>query len=499
MTGTTGMTLGSLVDAAGIRATIEGDPATPIGDIAYDSRAVTPGALFLCVPGARTDGHAHAAEAARAGAAALVVEHQTGVPLPSIVVSDVRESMGELAATFFGRPADDLLVVGVTGTNGKTTTAFLLAAILEAEGMAPGLIGTIETRVGSRRLAGARTTPESIDLHRLFRDMRDAGCKAVAMEVTSHALVLGRVNGIRFQAAGFTNLTQDHLDFHSDMEDYFAAKRSLFLEGRTDKAAVNGDDPYGRRLIDEITIPVMAFGATADADVVAHDISFAPSTSTFGVTTPKGEIRVETGLIGGFNVSNCLAATAIALQAGVSLTAIESGLRDVGSVPGRFEVIDEGQPFTVVVDYAHTPDSLDNVLRAARSVSRNGRVICVFGCGGDRDRSKRPLMGAVVAKLADVCVVTSDNPRSEDPESIIGEILEGVRAERADGPDAVRVDRREAIAEAIRAAAAGDVVVIAGKGHETGQEFAHETIPFDDRVVAHETLAALGFEKEVER
>ncbi|MFN2595013.1 MAG: UDP-N-acetylmuramoyl-L-alanyl-D-glutamate--2,6-diaminopimelate ligase, partial [Actinomycetota bacterium] len=404
-------------------------------------------------------------------------------------------AMGDVAAAFFGYPAEHLLITGVTGTNGKTTTAFLLAGILEQDGMAPGLIGTIETRVGGERMPGARTTPESVDLQRLFRAMVDSGSKAVAMEVTSHALVLGRVNGIRFHAAGFTNLTQDHLDFHTDMEDYFAAKRALFVDGRTEKAAINVDDPYGRRLLGEVGVPALSFGSTADADVHAHDVVFAPSSSSFGITTPKGEISVETPLIGAFNVSNCLAAAAIALQAGISLAAIERGLCAVTSVPGRFEVVDEGQPFTVVVDYAHTPDSLDNVLRAARGVTREGRVICVFGCGGDRDRSKRPLMGAVVARLADVCIVTSDNPRSEDPGVIVGEILEGVEGERATGADAVDVDRRAAIGVALTMAQAGDVVVIAGKGHETGQEFADVTVPFDDREVAHSSLRAIGFAK----
>ncbi|MDQ3877553.1 MAG: UDP-N-acetylmuramoyl-L-alanyl-D-glutamate--2,6-diaminopimelate ligase [Actinomycetota bacterium] len=488
-------TLAGLVASAGIDAHIQGSPTTQVADIAYDSRSVDPGALFLCVPGARTDGHVHASDAARSGAAALVVERSVDVDLPSIVVPDVRAAMGDLAAAFFDHPAERLLIAGVTGTNGKTTTAYLLAAIMQEEGLAPGLIGTIETRVGGRARPGARTTPESVDLQRLFAEMIAAGAKAVAMEVTSHALVLGRVNGIRFQAAGFTNLTQDHLDFHADMEDYFAAKRSLFVAGRTEKAAVNADDPYGRRLLGEVGIPAVSFG-TGDAEVRARDISFLPSQSAFSIVTPKGDIAVRTSLIGGFNVSNCLAATAIALQCGITLTAIERGLASVVSVPGRFEAIDEGQPFSVVVDYAHTPDSLDNVLQAARGAVREGRVICVFGCGGDRDRAKRPLMGAVVARTADICVVTSDNPRSEDPEVIIGEILEGVRAERAEGPDYHDVDRRVAIEVALGWARPGDVVVIAGKGHETGQQFADVTVPFDDRVVAHEVLASLGFGKD---
>jgi UDP-N-acetylmuramoyl-L-alanyl-D-glutamate--2,6-diaminopimelate ligase len=275
------------------------------------------------------------------------------------------------------------------------------------------------------------------------------------------------------------------------MEDYFGAKRSLFIPELAEKGAINADDPYGARLADETSVPSLRFGSAAGAEVRAEDVVFSPSSSTFRIVTPKGDVSVTTRLVGDFNVSNCLAATATALQAGIGLGPIEKGISSLAAVPGRFEVIDAGQPFTVLVDYAHTPDSLDNVLRAARSLTRRGRLICVFGCGGDRDKGKRPLMGAVVAQLADVVVVTSDNPRSEDPDAIIGEILEGVIAERTDGPDVADADRRRAIEAAIGVARPGDVVVIAGKGHETGQEFADRTIPFDDRAVARDVLEAL--------
>jgi UDP-N-acetylmuramoyl-L-alanyl-D-glutamate--2,6-diaminopimelate ligase len=327
--------------------------------------------------------------------------------------------------------------------------------------------------------------------------MRDAGVDSVAMEVTSHALALGRVDGLRYAAAGFTNLSQDHLDFHADMEDYFEAKRSLFVAERLERGAVNVDDPYGRKLFESVEVPCVGFGHALDAEVRADNVELHADGSAFDLVTSVGTKRLSVSIAGAFNVYNCLAAAAIALQADISLDAIEEGLTSISSVPGRFESISRGQPFSVVVDYAHTPDSLDNVLRAARRLAdaqgSSGRVLCVFGCGGDRDRGKRPLMGAVAAQLADYIVVTSDNPRSEDPVAIIDEILEGVIAHRPQGPDAVLVDRREAITEVLGEARPGDVVVIAGKGHETGQQFATVTHPFDDRIVAAEILDRLGW------
>jgi len=489
-------TLSLLADAAGdLLVDVAGDPSTSVTDVSYDSRRVSEGHLFFCVPGATADGHDFASAAVDAGAVALCVERTVSPGVAQIVVSDVRRAMGRISAAFFGSPADGLAVLGVTGTNGKTTTAFLVESILRADGRSTGLIGTIETRVGDRIKPGVRTTPESLDLQRLFAEMRAEGVDSVAMEVTSHALALHRVEGVRFQAAGFTNLSQDHLDFHRDMDEYFEAKSVLFEEFRSDRGAINVDDPYGRRLFASASVPCVGFGTTEEADVRATGVSFGPTGSRFTITTSKGDVAVETSLIGGFNVSNCLAAAAMALQAGIGLDAIETGLRSLPAVPGRFESIDRGQPFSVVVDYAHTPDSLDNVLRAARGVTREARVICVFGCGGDRDRGKRPLMGSVAAQLADVVVVTSDNPRTEDPHAIIDEILEGVIAHSPDGPDVVTADRAEAISAAMKKAQSGDVVVIAGKGHETGQEFADHTIPFDDRAVARAALAELGWDR----
>lgn len=474
---------------------IDGDDTVVVSSVSYDSRSVGEGDLFFCVPGLKTDGHEHAAEAVTAGARALVVQRPTGTGVPELVVTDVRAAMPLIAAAALGNPADELTLVGITGTNGKTTTAFLVESVLRADGRTPGLIGTIETHLGDEVRPGVRTTPESVDLQLLFAEMRDRGIDAVAMEVTSHALVLNRVDGIRFTAAAFTNLTQDHLDFHPTLEDYFIAKRSLFTPRRAACGSVNSDDPYGERIVEWAEIPIRTFGTTDAAEIRAVDVEMGAAGSVFTLETPDGGCKIETSLVGPFNVSNCLAAAAVSLQAGASIEAVEAGIRDLKAVPGRFEAIDMGQPFTVVVDYAHTPDSLDNVLVAARrlAASRGGRVIAVFGAGGDRDRSKRPLMGIAAARNADHVVVTSDNPRSEDPEAIIGEILHGVGTVRPEGPDAVYVDRKEAIEHAVSVAAERDVVVIAGKGHETGQQFADRTIPFDDRIVAREVLADRGW------
>jgi UDP-N-acetylmuramoyl-L-alanyl-D-glutamate--2,6-diaminopimelate ligase len=470
---------------------LRGERSTKVSGLAYDARVATAGDLFFCVPGARADGHDFAPQAVAAGAAALCVERPLALGVPQIVVDDVRRAMPAVAACYWGYPADELVLLGVTGTNGKTTTVYLLESILAADGRTTGLVGTIETRIAGERFPGVRTTPESVDLQATLRAMRDAGVDAAAMEVTSHGVALGRVEGIRFAVVTFTNLSQDHLDFHLSMEDYFEAKRSLFVPERADKGVVNLDDDYGRRLKAVAGIACLTYGMSDDAHVRARDIESSARGSNFVVVTPKGEIRVTTSLVGDFNVSNCLAATATALQAGIDVDAIERGVGSLTSVPGRFEPVDAGQPFTVVVDYAHTPDSLQSSLATARSLGN--RVICVFGCGGDRDRGKRPLMGAVAAKMADYIVVTSDNPRGEDPDAIIGEILAGMTPVRADGPDAVIVDRTEAIAHALGVARSGDIVVIAGKGHETGQEFADVTVPFDDRDVTGKTLEDLGW------
>jgi UDP-N-acetylmuramoyl-L-alanyl-D-glutamate--2,6-diaminopimelate ligase len=448
-----------------------------VRDLAYDSRRVQDGTLFFCVPGAVADGHDHAAAAVAAGACALIVERELPLPVPQIVVDSCRAAMGPIADVFFGRPSERLLVLGVTGTNGKTTTAYLQHAILAAAGHTAGLLGTIERRIGGVAEPAQRTTSEAIDLQRDLRRMLDAGDTACAMEVSSHALDQQRVAGVRFAAAAFTNLTQDHLDYHADMEAYFAAKALLF-DGRCPTAA-NADDAYGRRLPADLRFGL----ATPGAEVRAEDVRYGAHGTAFRLRTPWGDAEVATRLVGRFNVENALAAVSSAGLAGVPLAAIVTGLEGVAGVPGRLEVVSGDRPFAVIVDYAHTADALENVLRALRPLA-TGRLIVVFGCGGDRDRGKRPTMARVACALADEVIITTDNPRSEDPLAIIAEVAAG-----ADGRHAVEPDRRRAIERAIAAAAPGDVVLIAGKGHEQGQDVAGSITPFDDRVVACEVLA----------
>jgi len=475
------MEIDQLIAALG-PSDVVGRVPVAIADVAYDARAVGPGSLFFCVPGTRADGHEFAAEAVASGAVALVVERPLELEVPQLVVPSVRAAMPVAADEFFGHPTNELQVAGVTGTNGKTTTAFLLYAILAAAGRRPGLLGTIESRVGGERRPAVRTTPEAIDLQRDFREMLDAGDRSAAVEATSHGSALGRLDRVRFSALVFTNLTQDHLDFHGTLEEYFDAKRRLFTETRP-PAAVNVGDEHGRRLAEELRgqKELLTFGLVDGAELRAEDLELGPRGASFRADG----IELETRLRGRFNVENVLGAVAAARLLEIPDDAIARGVRELRGVPGRFEAVDEGQPFAVLVDYAHTPDSLENVLRTARDLAQS-RVICVFGCGGDRDRGKRPLMGRIATELADLAIVTSDNPRSEEPEAIIAEILAGA------GGAEVEPDRREAIARAIGEAAEGDVVVIAGKGHEQGQQFADRTIPFDDREVAREALRRLG-------
>jgi UDP-N-acetylmuramoyl-L-alanyl-D-glutamate--2,6-diaminopimelate ligase len=506
-----------------------------ITGLAYDSREVAPGDLFFCVSGFRSDGHEFAPEAVRAGAAALVVERALGLGVPEVVVSSARAAMAPAAARFYGEPARELRVVGVTGTNGKTTTAYLVRALLEAGGVQCGLLGTVASVIGGDTLTGtggrqaARTTPEAIDLQEDLRAMLDGGDGACAMEVSSHALELGRTDATPFAAAIFTNLTQDHLDFHADMEEYFQAKRRLFVpagDGDPLRAAVeppavsvvNVADPYGRRLASEVA-GALTFAVDAPADYSATDVRCSFDGCHFTLSTPAGAREVALAMPGRFNVANALGALAAVHALGVDLDVLVAALERGVRVPGRFEPVDAGQRFAVLVDYAHTPDSLENVLCAARVLlepgalrfggptGERGRVLCVFGAGGDRDRGKRPLMGAIAARLADVAIVTSDNPRSEDPERIIEEIMDGAVAAGGDveacaGASiegragtvelSALIDRAAAIEAAIAAARPGDVVVIAGKGHEQGQEFERgRKLPFDDVAVARAALEAM--------
>jgi UDP-N-acetylmuramoyl-L-alanyl-D-glutamate--2,6-diaminopimelate ligase len=434
-----------------------------VRDLAYDAGAVTPGAVFFAVPGEHADGHDFAAEAVERGAVALVVERRLDLAVPQVVVRDSRAAMATAADLFFGRPTRELEVVGVTGTSGKTTTSHLLFAILAAAGRRPGLLGTVEARVGGERRGVVRTTPEAIDLQRVFREMLDAGDRSCAMEASSHASVLHRLDHVRFAALVFTNLSQDHLDFHGDMESYFEAKRRLFLVEPRPVAVVNVGDEYGRRLAEEL-----------------------PEAITFSAADSHALDGIELRLRGRFNVENALGALYAARALGIDDDAIRQGLESVRGVPGRFESVDVGQPFHVIVDYAHKPDALEKVLRAARELAGEQRVICVVGAGGDRDRGKRAVMGRLASELADLAIVTSDNPRSEDPEAIAAEIVSG-----ATGDVAVELDRAAAIARAVELARPGDVVLIAGKGAEQGQEFADRTVPFDDRDAAKEALKTM--------
>jgi UDP-N-acetylmuramoyl-L-alanyl-D-glutamate--2,6-diaminopimelate ligase len=472
---------------------VNGDPATEITDLAYDSRRATPGTLFFCIPGFEADGHDFARYAIQAGATAVVVERPLELE-PQVIqvqVGDARAAMAHAAVRFYGDPTAELRVAGVTGTNGKTTTAFLIRHILERQGIQTGLLGTVKRVVGGVDEQVERTTPEAFELQGTFRRMVEGGDEACAMEVSSHALSLNRVDGIRFAVGAFTNLTQDHLDFHHDMEDYFLAKRRLFAGDRAERSVINIDDPYGDRLAAEFD--AITFSATGDerADLRAVDLRFDAAGSRFSLHGLGSELDASVPLPGRFNVENALCAIGVTVALGIDLADAVAALTDAERVPGRFEPVDEGQPFTVLVDYAHTPDSLENVLVSARQITPEGRLICVFGCGGDRDRDKRPQMGAIAAKLADVAVVTSDNPRSEEPAAIVAEIREGMPDGEAEIE--VEVDRDAAIALALGMARAGDTVVIAGKGHEQGQEFEHgRKIPFDDREVAREKLRLIS-------
>jgi UDP-N-acetylmuramoyl-L-alanyl-D-glutamate--2,6-diaminopimelate ligase len=473
---------------------VRGETDIHLGSIVHDSREVTPGALFCCIPGAKSDGHDHAPDAVRAGAVALLVERMLPVATPQVRVDSVRGVLGPLCSRFYGQPSRALRVLGVTGTNGKTSTTYLLEAIARANGERVGVIGTIEARIDGVVIPLRHTTPEATDLQALLARMHERAVDTVAMEVSSHALDQHRVDGTRFAAVTFTNLTHEHLDYHPNVEAYFEAKASLFDPRFSARAAINIDDPRGVALRDRALargLQVCTFSIDdATADVYARDVLLRRDETLFDLVDSRNDHHgvVRSPLVGRFNVSNALAAAATALLVGYSFEAVLAGLGAPVRVPGRFERVATGRDFAVLVDYAHTPDALASVLGAARSLVDGGKLVVVFGCGGDRDRSKRPLMGAVATRLADVAILTSDNARTEDPSAIAGDVLEGVPSDR-DAP-IVELDRRAAIRAALRRAGAGDVVVIAGKGHETGQTSAGVTTPFDDRVVAAEELEA---------
>lgn len=467
---------------------------TSVGGLAYDSREVQPGDVFVCWKGLRHDGHHFVADAYRRGAVAVVAER----PVPGegglIVVPDGREALARLSAAFYGFPSRRLRVIGVTGTNGKTTTTHLIKAVLEQAGHKVGLIGTIHHLIGNEIVQTHRTTPESLDLQRLLFQMAERGMEYAVMEVSSHAVALKRTLGTEYDVAVFTNLSRDHLDFHADFDDYAAAKASLFASLDPDgtkprKAAViNMDDPRAPVMYDKSSVPVIGYGIEQATDLTATNVVVRPEGVSYDAVTAAGELALRLQITGRFNVYNSLAAVAVGWHEGVPLPFIRTALEQVVGIPGRLERIDRGQPFTVLVDYAHTPDSLENVLHTCRAFAA-GRVIVVFGCGGERDREKRPQMGEIAARLADVVLITADNPRGEPPEAICEEIEAGVlRGGKKPGDYEIIVERRDAVRRAIDVARPGDIVLIAGKGHETTQVFHDRTVHFDDREEAARAL-----------
>ncbi|MGW7104246.1 UDP-N-acetylmuramoyl-L-alanyl-D-glutamate--2,6-diaminopimelate ligase [Streptomyces sp. NPDC054838] len=486
--------LGELAQLLGVRAAGAAPSAqtTPITGITHDSRAVRPGDLYAALPGAKLHGADFAAQAAALGAAAVLTDpagadRAAGTGLPVLAVDDPRGRMGELAAEIYGRPGEALLQLGITGTSGKTTTAYLIEGGLRGAGRSTGLVGTVEMRIGDERIKSERTTPEATDLQALFAVMRERGVEAVTMEVSSHALVLGRVDGCVFDVAVFNNLSPEHMEFHSDMEDYFQAKAQLFTERRARLGVVNADDEYGRRLAKEATIPVVTFSASGDpaADWRAEDVVLGAADSTLTLVGPDGQrVRATAPLPGPFNVANTVAAIVTLAAAGLDPQTAADGVAAVPGVPGRLERVEAGQPYLAVVDYAHKTDAVESVLRALREVTE-GELHIVLGCGGDRDTTKRAPMGAAAARFADTAILTSDNPRSEDPLAILAAMFEGAvsvpPAER--GAVLVDADRAAAIAAAVARARPGDTVLVAGKGHEQGQDTAGVVRPFDDRAV----------------
>ncbi len=479
-------------------AEIRGPLDVPIRDIAYDSRLVRENSLFVALKGMRADGHDFAGEALRRGASALVLEREVerlDIP-PSVAlirVGDSRLALAIISDRFFGHPSGEIKLIGVTGTNGKTTTTHLLEAILQEAGRMTGLIGTIAYRLSGRELKAERTTPEPPDLQRMLRQMVEAGSGYCVLEVSSHALSLRRVDGCEFEGAIFTNLSQDHLDFHGSLESYLEAKRRLFEDFPLSWAVLNIDDEAGGRLAKSSKGKAITFGSSPAAMVRAEEVSVKASGLTFRLLLPGGSIEISSQLTGAHNVANILAASAGAWALGLELEEVARGVAALKAVPGRFERVDAGQPFTVIVDYAHTEDALRRVLSLAREITP-GKVIAVMGCGGNRDRAKRPLMGRAAAELSDLLFITSDNPRDEEPVAIVADVEAGLTPDyRSLGRHLAIVDRREAIREAIARAQKGDCVVIAGKGHENYQLIRGRTIPFDDREVAREALRQRGY------
>jgi UDP-N-acetylmuramoyl-L-alanyl-D-glutamate--2,6-diaminopimelate ligase len=472
------------------------DQNTEVTSLAYDSRRVDKGSVFFAIEGEKADGHLFIDDAIKQGAAAIVSEReaQAGLATRWVQVRKIRRALSDAGRRFYDDPDLKLQLIGITGTNGKTTAAYLLNSIFEAAGTRTGLFGTVEYRLGARVVSASNTTPESLDLAAYFNELVAGGAGAAILEVSSHALAQERVWGIHFSVAVFTNLTHDHLDYHHDFEQYFAAKQKLF-EGLgippPELAVINADDAWGHRLLAIPNPRRITYGLESKTDVGVKRSSQTLSGLSATMSTPLGDIEIESALLGRANLMNLLAATATAVGVGIPVKAIQSGIRHLTVVPGRFEKIDEGQPFLVVVDYAHTDDALRNVLQAARELTQS-RLIVVFGCGGQRDRTKRPIMGEVAGKMSNLAVLTSDNPRSEDPILIMNDVLVGLQ--RTGMPYIVEVDRETAIRKALAEAREGDVVVLAGKGHESYQILKDKTVPFDDRAVARRILREMGFQ-----
>ncbi len=499
------MRLNELIqDLEGARVIGEGGVA--ISDLAYRSDAVSAGVCFVAMPGSRVDGHDYIPDAVARGAVAIVAEREISVPAGTtlVLVPSATIALAHMAVRLLRDPSGEMCLIGVTGTNGKTTTTWILEAILAEAGRRPGVIGTVAYRYAGQSFRAPHTTPLSLDLQRLLRDMVDAGVDACAMEVSSHALEQERATGCQFDAAVFTNLTPEHLDYHGDMETYFAAKARLFEERLTHEgkdgahAVINVDDPRGRELAARLTVPVVRYGLEHDADVRGYDLFCDAAGIGMTIATPDGMWACRTPLCGRFNASNVLAAVAVAWRCGIEASVIQRALEGMRAVPGRFEAVPNDRGVLAIVDYAHTPDALENVVAHARELvaPAGGRLVVVFGCGGDRDRAKRPLMGRAVAVGADVVIVTSDNPRTEDPAAIIEEILPGV-CDKAmpfagDRGFEVIIDRRAAIERAVKASRLGDVLLVAGKGHEDYQIVGHERRSFDDRAVLREFLQGAG-------
>lgn len=466
---------------------IKGDIYKSIHDIKYDSRQIDKGDLFICVQGFKTDGHRYIDDVIQKGAKAVVIDKELeeySDNITYIKVNDSRVAMPLLAKNFFGDPLQDIDLIGVTGTNGKTTTTYLIKEILNKGGYKTGLIGTIEVFDGEKNITSSRTTPEAPDIYRFLAEMRENDVKYAVMEVSSHALALNRVDTMEFKTAVFTNLSQDHLDYHNTMEEYASQKAKLFKKiKKGGTAIINVDDDYCNLFIKQTENDVITYSINKNSDLKAEDIEL----SLKGVSFKIDNLRFDLNLTGKFNIYNCLSAIGVAKSLDINNSIIKNSLESVSGIPGRFETVDLNQPYTVIVDYAHTPDSMINILEAVKHFDHND-IIIVFGCGGERDKGKRPIMGDIAVRKGDSVVVTTDNPRAEDPETIISEIVKGIKDSKSDTPYIIVPDREEAIYEAVGQAQKGDLLIIFGKGHETYQEFADETIDFDDKEVAKRAI-----------